>query len=51
MVSSIQRFNPETGKYETAGYHNGQVVGVDFPIKPGEGYLIHMKQDVLGFTP
>lgn len=51
VVSSIQRFNTDTGKFETAGYINGEIVGVDFPIKAGEGYFIYMKKDLLGFKP
>ena len=51
VVSSIQRYNPGTGKFETAGYRNGQAIGVDFSIKAGEGYFIHMIQDVPGFRP
>ena len=51
VVSSVQRFNPDIGHFETAAYHNGQPVGVDFPITDGEGYIIHMKRDVIGFQP
>jgi len=43
VVSSIQRYNPDTGKFETASYLNGQPVGVNYPIKSGEGYFIYMK--------
>lgn len=51
LVSSIQRFNRNTGEFETAGYHNGQPVGVDFSIVAGEGYFVYMKQNVFGFRP
>lgn len=51
MVSSIQRYNESEGQFETAVYHNGQPAGVDFPVAAGEGYLIYMKQEVLGFRP
>jgi hypothetical protein len=51
VVYSVQRFNAETGKFETAGYLTGQPSGVDFLIKAGEGYFIYMKKDVTGFTP
>lgn len=52
VVSSIQRFNPTTGQFETAGYgSNGQPVGADFPIVGEEGYIVTMKEDRLGFRP
>ncbi len=50
-VSSIQRYNKTTGQFETAAYENGQIVGADFPIIPGEGYFVFMKQDKPGFRP
>lgn len=30
-VNSIQRYNSATGEFETATYHEGHPVGVDFP--------------------
>lgn len=52
MVSSIQRFNPTTGQFETAGYGSiGLPSGVNFPIVGGEGYVVSMKQERLGFRP
>ena len=47
---SIQRFDPHTGTFETAAFQSdGQLVGTDFPITPGEGYFIFMKQELSGF--
>jgi len=44
-VSSIQRYSTEKGAFETAGFDpEGQLVGVDFLIVPGEGYFVYMKQ-------
>src|SRR3989304_8527664 len=50
-VSSLQRYNPGTGEFDTAAYHNGQLIGVDFTIVAGEGYFIYMKQGLAGFSP
>jgi hypothetical protein len=50
MVTSIQCFNTATGAFKTAAFGpDGQLVGVDFPLVPGEGYFIFMKQEALGF--
>jgi hypothetical protein len=44
MVNSIQRYSSEKGAFETTGFdQTGQLVGVDFPIVPGEGYFVYMK--------
>jgi hypothetical protein len=50
-VTSIQRFNRDNGRFETASYLAGELAGVDFPIKPTEAYFIYMRQEVLGFNP
>ena len=43
-ASSVQRYNPITGQFESAGFdENDQPVGVDFMIVPGEGYFIECK--------
>ncbi len=48
-VSSIQRFNPETGAFESCTFYFNeeegisQPIGVNFPIKAGEGYIIHAR--------
>jgi hypothetical protein len=51
VVSGIQRYNTETGKFETADYLSGLPAGVNFQIKAGEGYFIYMRKDVMGFQP
>jgi RHS repeat-associated protein len=44
-VSSIQRFAAEKGSFETASFlPDEQLVGIDFPIVPGEGYFLFMRQ-------
>ena len=42
MVESIQHFDPTTGSAETAAIKNNVFMGTDFPIKPGEGYVVNM---------
>ncbi len=46
VILNIQRFNQDTGKFETAAYFNGGIVGVDFPLIAGEGYIVTMIQEV-----
>ncbi len=44
-LSGIQRFNHETGAFETLGFDSDDVVvGDDFPIVPGEGYFVFVKE-------
>jgi hypothetical protein len=50
-IESIRRYNRETGSWETASWWFPPVgspvpAGVNFPIRPGEAYLIYMSQDV-----
>lgn len=47
-VASIRHYNQETGRYETAAYNNGQLVGTNFQIRRGESYLFSMHQAVSG---
>ena len=42
-VSSIQRFDRETGAFQTASYFGTEPTGVNFDIVNGEAYLINMK--------
>jgi len=48
IILNVQRFNPVTGEFETAGYFNCEIVGVDFPLQAGEGYIVTMVQEVSG---
>lgn len=50
IILSIQRFDLGSGSFETAGYENDVIVGVDFPIIRGEGYLINIKENAV-FEP
>jgi hypothetical protein len=42
-IVSIQRYNRETGAFETTAYYNEQPSGVSFDIVNGETYLVHMR--------
>jgi hypothetical protein len=49
---SIQRYNVETGMFETASFKDdGTMAGIDFTIKEGEGYNVFMKQNHLWSAP
>ena len=43
VAASIQRFNRETGAFETTAYYNEQPSGVEFYIANSEAYMVHMK--------
>ena len=45
-VKSIKRYDEQTGSWEAVSWFFGNPTGPDFPIKPGEAYLIYMKEDV-----
>jgi hypothetical protein len=51
VVSSIQRFNRDSGRFETAAYVEGLPAGKDFPIVASEAYFVHMRAGVLDFDP
>ena len=42
-IIKIQRFNAETGVYETTSYQDGVAGGDEFNIEAGQGYLVYMK--------
>ncbi|BBO84830.1 hypothetical protein DSCO28_53960 [Desulfosarcina ovata subsp. sediminis] len=51
-VISIQRYHTGTGLLETASYDEyQQAIGIDFEINGGEGYMVNMRQGVVGFKP
>ena len=50
-VNAIDRFAPQTGLFERAEYQDGAPAGVDFPIRRGEGYVVHAAhQKVVSFA-
>jgi hypothetical protein len=51
VVSMIQKYNLDAARYESAMYSTGVPAGVDFPIRIGEAYIVHMKLDRLNFDP
>jgi hypothetical protein len=49
-IVSIQRFSQSSGVFETAAFDQDQhMSGVNFSIKCGEGYIVVMRQLLLGF--
>lgn len=57
-ANAIRRLDAETQRYETCAFdHSVQPpapAGVDFPIQPGEGYLLDLQQPtelMLGVCP
>ena len=49
-ISSIQRFNRETGRFETAVYDQNTPSGFNFPIQRGETYIISTQQGISELT-
>ncbi|MEY4588444.1 MAG: hypothetical protein RL497_520, partial [Pseudomonadota bacterium] len=43
--NSIDRFNPQLQKFERASFVKDAPQGINFPIRRGEGYLVHAKQE------
>ena len=49
-ITSTQRFNTDTGRFETAAYNaDGDLYGIDFKIVPGKGFFVEMKTQINGF--
>lgn len=44
MASSIIRFDTGTGRFESAVYDEGNLVGTDFFIDNGSGYIVYTDQ-------
>ncbi|MBN1444353.1 MAG: hypothetical protein JXA90_16700, partial [Planctomycetes bacterium] len=42
----IRHLNPESGEPEEVGRAGGEIFGVDFPIRRGEGYFIRLGSEV-----
>jgi len=51
VVSVVQRFDTVSGRFENAAYLGGVPHGIDFPIRAGEAYLVHMQVARSGFDP
>ena len=43
-ILKLQRFNEDTGVYETTAYQEGVAGGDEFDIAPGQGYLVYVKK-------
>jgi len=50
VVSSMQRFNPTSGQFETAIYSGNLTTGVNFAIESGIGYYVHMQVALTEFV-
>jgi len=50
-VISVQQLDKDTGLWRGAAVRNGQVVGDDFVIAPGEGIMVEMAERVFGWVP
>lgn len=50
-VISVQQLDKDTGLWRNAAVRNGQVVGDDIIIVPGEGIMVEMAERVFGWTP
>ncbi len=51
VVASVDRYVPRTGAFERAEHVAGVARGADFPLRSGEGYVVHMLQErIAGFT-
>lgn len=45
VIWSIRRQNSLTSLYETAAFDGTEAVGIPFPLRYGEGYIVTVKQD------
>jgi hypothetical protein len=50
-VISVQRFNTETGMFETASFMDTVPIGIDFTMREGEGYIVFMRQNSIWSSP
>ena len=50
-ITSISKLDPQSGRWQTTAVDNGTIVGEDFPLLPGEGYIIHSSVAVSGWNP
>ncbi len=48
-VSGLQRYNTETGEFESSFLHNGFAAGVDFPITETDGFVVSADGASFGF--
>jgi len=48
---SIARYDNTTGRWDTAAVLGGEVVGKDFLIMSGEGYIVYTSGDILNWYP
>src|SRR5262249_7432425 len=50
-VASVDRFDPQSGTFARAEHRDGVPAGVDFPVRRGQGYAVHMSNArIVSFT-
>ncbi|MCP3869789.1 MAG: terpene cyclase/mutase family protein [Gammaproteobacteria bacterium] len=49
VVGGLQRYNPVSGRVESAGYHRGLPIGMDFSIDRHIAYSLYMHVPLAGF--
>ena len=45
LIWSIRRQDSSTSLYETAAFDGTEAIGIPFPLRYGEGYIVTVKQD------
>jgi hypothetical protein len=48
-VIGVQRFNPQTGTFDVAGFTGNEPTGTDFPIEDGGAYIVELYTPRTGF--
>src|SRR6185369_16700905 len=49
-ITSLSRLDLQSGRWQTAAVESGTIIGDDFPLLPGEGYVIQSSTVTSGWT-